>query len=135
MNGEVVGRARACLGIPFRMQGRDPSSGLDCIGLAAFACGIEPPPARYALRGGVLRDMLATIDASGLVRVPAAEPGDVVMLQAGVQQFHLGVLVPGGLVHADGRLGRVVERSGPLPWPVIAAWRVDEGGAAWQRSS
>ena len=41
---KIVAAARACIGTPFRPQGRLPGVGLDCIGLAAWAVravGIE----------------------------------------------------------------------------------------------
>lgn len=120
---DTVARARACIGARFRLQGRDPANGLDCVGLAAFACGIAAPPARYAVRGGDVVEYGAAIDACGLSRVQHERPGDVVLLRTGARQFHMGVLTVDGLVHADARLGRVVERIGPLPWPVIGAWR------------
>ncbi len=121
----VVTRARACVGARFRLQGRDPATGLDCVGLAAAACGVPTPPARYALRGGQAEVVMAAIDATGLKRVAVGEAraGDVVLAMAGARQFHLLVLTGQGFVHADARLRRVVEVPSRPGWPLLAAWR------------
>jgi hypothetical protein len=55
---EVAARARLLVGVRFRAQGRSPQTGLDCVGLAASALGVERARADYALRGGDL-DLLA----------------------------------------------------------------------------
>jgi hypothetical protein len=34
------------------------------------------------------------------------------------------ILTPGGFVHADAGLRRVVERLGAVPWPVVGCWRL-----------
>ena len=39
---QVVAAARALVGVPFRLHGRD-RDGLDCVGLAALALGRKPP--------------------------------------------------------------------------------------------
>ena len=64
--GEVaLMRARAAIGARFRLHGRDPESGLDCVGLAGHALGITGLPSGYALRG---RDR-AQVEA--VVKVPS----------------------------------------------------------------
>ncbi len=125
MNGAAVARARACVGARFRLQGREAASGLDCVGVAAIALGVDPGAARYALRGGDPVALAARIDAAGIARVApdAAGAGDVAMVAAGARQLHLVVLTEGGFVHADAWIGRVVEVPGPIGWPVVAAWR------------
>ncbi|MDO7843753.1 peptidoglycan endopeptidase [Sphingomonas immobilis] len=115
------------MGARFRFQGRDPAFGLDCVGLAGLAmraagCRAAIPDG-YALRGG---DPAVAIDATGLMRVAAPVPGDLLLFMAGAGQFHLAVMVPGGIVHADAMLRRVVERPGDAPWPLVAAWRWED---------
>ena len=122
MGEAVAARALACVGARFRVHGRDPATGLDCVGLAAFAAGAVAPTG-YALRGGDAEGAAALLDAAGLVRVDRAVPGDVVLARTGPAQFHLAVITPRGFVHADAGLRRVVERPGALPWPVIGIWR------------
>jgi len=132
--GKAVARAaQACVGAPFRPQGRDPATGLDCVGLAgaAFrAAGIEADlPRAYAPRGGDPARWADAIMATGLRPVAAAAgEGDLLLLATGPAQFHLAVLTAGGFVHADARLRRVVEVPGPPPWPVRGAWRAGERG-------
>lgn len=124
----VVAAARGAIGARFRLQGRDPALGLDCVGLASLAMragGFTGEiPADYTLRGGDAARFRAAIDAAGLVRIARAAAGDLVLLAAGPAQFHLGIVSDLGLIHADAGLRRVVERPGVLPWPVIGAWRL-----------
>jgi len=121
----AVAAARSAVGARFRLHGRDPAFGLDCVGLAALAAraaGVAATiPADYAIRSG---DPSAAIDATGLARTVAPSDGDLLLFAAVPAQFHLAVQVPGGLVHADAMLRRVVERPGVPPWPLVAAWRL-----------
>jgi lipoprotein Spr len=119
----VVARARALIGVRFRPQGRSPETGLDCIGLVAVALGTGLVPGDYALRG-TKRDRLEDgLQAFGLRRVEPGRAGDVLIMDAGPAQLHLGISTGAGLVHADAGLRRVVERSGDPPWPVLSCWR------------
>jgi cell wall-associated NlpC family hydrolase len=124
----AVAAARGAVGARFRLHGRDPAFGLDCVGLAALAMRAAgyagAIPGGYAIRGA---NPAAAIDAAGLVRVGDPAPGDVLLFAAGPGQFHLAVMVPGGIVHADAMLRRVVERPGRAPWPLVAAWRHEIG--------
>jgi hypothetical protein len=52
------------------------------------------------------------------------EVGDVLVMRAGPEQLHLGIVTRAGLVHADAGLRRVVERPGAPEWPVLGNWRV-----------
>ena len=52
--------------------------------------------------------------------------GDLLLFAAGPGQLHLAVRTAGGLVHADAGLGRVAERPGADPWPLLCAWRLGE---------
>ena len=97
---EVVAAARALVGVPFRLQGRD-RDGLDCVGVAALALG-RAAPRGYGLRSGDT--------AKALVR-----PGPL--------QLHLMVGTGAGFVHAHAGLRRVVEMPGESPWPIIGWWR------------
>ncbi|GGB30321.1 hypothetical protein GCM10011380_19750 [Sphingomonas metalli] len=105
--------------MPFRLHGRD-RAGLDCVGLAALALDLRPVPTGYPLRGH--GGAAAWLDAR-LTGVAAAAAGDVLLLSTGPGQLHLGIWTGGGLVHADLGLGRVVERSGAPPWPILGTWR------------
>jgi cell wall-associated NlpC family hydrolase len=133
MTGRRAAFARAAesfVGTPFRFRGRDPKSGLDCVGLvlaALEAIGAPIPPiARYALRqrgfavhlGGLAEAGFG--DAEG---VPQA--GDLLLLRPGPAQAHLAVVGSmGGLVHAHAGIRRVVTTPPPFPWPVERHWRL-----------
>jgi lipoprotein Spr len=115
----VVARARVLIGVRFRAQGRDPAFGLDCVGLAGAALGIEAP-ATYALRtGAVPAAMLMDL---GLRPVEGPEDGDLLVLRAGPGQLHLAIRDGAGMIHADARARRVVARP-DVPFAVIGVWR------------
>jgi len=119
---EIVARARALTGTRFRPQGRS-ADGLDCIGLAAAALGVGLVPGDYTLRSGSRRRLEAGLRAAGLQPVETAEAGDLLLLAAGAGQLHLAVFTGTGIVHADAGLRRIVERPGPVRWPLLSAWR------------
>lgn len=121
----VVARARALIGVRFRAQGRS-AAGLDCVGLAARAVGVDRVRGDYALRGGSLADLEKALGEAGLRRVEEVNAGDVMVMRAGPGQWHLGIWTGGSLVHADAGLRRVVERPGDVPWPVVSVWRLGE---------
>ena len=121
----ALARARAALGARFRLHGRSVAEGLDCVGLAglAYDCGV---PSGYRLRSGDAARVAHAIAAAGLVRVADARAGDLLLVHSGPGQLHLAVASEDGVIHADAGLGRVVERPGPVPWPVVARWRAGE---------
>jgi hypothetical protein len=128
--GERLADAAASLvGTAFRLHGRDPRSGLDCIGLVAeamrrcgFACEI---PQGYRLRNIDIDIHLACLAPSGLVPASGAIlAGDLILVRPGPAQHHLLVAsVPDRFIHAHAGLRRVVAMPGPLPWPVLHHWR------------
>lgn len=120
----VVARARALVGVPFRLHGRCARLGVDCVGLAMLALGREDAPDTYGLRMGDAGRAAAWLAAAGLRQVDEARPGDLALVRAGPMQLHLMIHVPGGFVHAHAGLRRVVEMPGPSPWPVIGCWRL-----------
>ncbi|GAA4781194.1 hypothetical protein GCM10023219_31790 [Stakelama sediminis] len=129
---EIVSRAMALVGVPFRLHGRDPVFGLDCVGLASEALEAGGELGRvaqgYRLRTGDAAHVGALIRAAGLGRVECAGPGDLIVVRAGPGQLHLAIRVPDGIVHADAALRRVVHRPGAVPWPVVGCWRLENGG-------
>ena len=56
-------------------------------------------------------------------QVDQALTGDVLVMDAGRSQLHLGVKSERGIIHADLRRRRVVETRGEAVWPVIAVLR------------
>ena len=131
MTHDVIARARAAVGARFRLHGRDPADGLDCVGLAAWALGVRALPTGYGLRSGDHDATAMLIAGAGLRRVAAPAPGDLLLVRAGdlllclagPGQLHLAIWTGGGVIHADAMLGRVVERPGAVPWPILSNWR------------
>lgn len=80
-------------------------------------------PADYSMRGGSLARFDAGMQAAGMRRVRLGRPGDVVLVQAGVAQFHLMIAHSDGHIHAHAGVGRVVDMPGPSMWPVLVQWR------------
>lgn len=103
------------------------ADGLDCVGLAGLAMrggGWEGDvPSGYALRSGDAEGVAAAIDAAGLIRGDGGA-GELLLLRVRAGQLHMAIASEDGLIHADALLRRVVERPGPVPWPVIGRWRV-----------
>ncbi|KEZ12161.1 hypothetical protein CP98_05129 [Sphingobium yanoikuyae] len=123
----IAAAARALVGVPFRLQGRDPALGLDCVGLvgaAMRAAGYAPMmPGDYGLRFGDDRRADDWARAAGLRPVTAGAAGDMMLVRPGALHRHLLILVPGGFVHAHAGLRRVAETPGAPPWPVLRIWR------------
>jgi len=103
-------RARSLVGIPFRPQGRSREHGLDCIGLTleAFQVRHLKLPA-YRLTDGSWDEIEAVLKGS-FDRVPDTVSEDDDLVISRMQRcFHFGVLGHASLIHADMRIGRVVE--------------------------
>jgi cell wall-associated NlpC family hydrolase len=124
--------AEGFVGVPFRLRGRDPETGLDCVGLVAAALSRigapAPEPAPYSMRQRDFSAQLGHASAAGFAEVGGAiEPGDLLLLRPGPAQVHLAVAGRGGaLIHAHAGLGRVVRTPPPCPTPVARHWRLRE---------
>ncbi len=132
MRADIVAAARAVVGARFRPQGRNPASGLDCVGVVAIAYGTRlsgPIPASYALRGGSEAGIRSLVAQTGLhaIAVQAAAAGDLLLFETGPMQWHLAVSTGTGFIHADATLRRVTEVPGFFPWPISAAWTLNKG--------
>ncbi len=117
------------VGAPFRPQGRDPATGLDCAGLvwAAYAAAGRRlvRPVGYPLRGWPRERIEARLIAAGFGPIGAIpREGDVALIAYPAGQFHLGLLGPETWIHAHAGLRCVVEA--PLDAPARAAvrWRL-----------
>lgn len=129
----IVARARDMIGVRFRPQGRNATGGVDCVGLVAAAAGVDDVPVGYALRGGSIERLVAGLLVAGFRHCQRRQAGDVLVMHAGAEQWHLGIWSGEGLIHADATLRRVVERPGPPPWPVLGIWRFSPRGSQWRR--
>ena len=131
MSGEALARAaETYIGATFRLRGRDPLTGLDCLGLVILAMrDIGRPvtmPLRYGLRNVAPERYLRMADAAGFVEAAdlTIEPGDVLAFESGPAQLHLAIVTERGAIHAHAGLGRVVCTPFPLSWPIVAHWRL-----------
>lgn len=122
--------ATRLIGTPYRLFGRDPADGLDCVGLvlASLALLGRPVPqvSGYALRNLDDTRFLPLFGQVGFALCnEAILPGDLLYVRPGPGQVHLLIAMQGGgFVHAHAGLRRVVETPGPLAWPLLAHWRL-----------
>ncbi len=128
---ELAHAAESFVGASFRLHGRDPIIGLDCVGLALLAMAeigrAVRLPASYQLRNLEPERFLQLPAAAGFVEAPdfELEDGDVLIFAPGPAQLHLAIVaVGGGVIHAHAGLRRVVRTPLPLPWPIIGHWRL-----------
>ncbi|MXP15043.1 hypothetical protein GRI44_09815 [Altererythrobacter confluentis] len=118
------------IGTPFRLHGRNPDIGLDCVGLiAASLAAIGRPidiPQTYALRNTDIELMLQCAAQAGLRdEFGQVRAGSIIMVRPGPAQFHLLVADDAdGFIHAHAGLRRVVRMPGPLAWPMLRHWRI-----------
>jgi hypothetical protein len=122
--------AQELVGCRFRLRGRDPDTGLDCVGVIGIALlrsghkGLVPLD--YLLHNVNIDRAYGEAQNLGLVPSQRADrPGSIVLLQVGPCQFHFAICVGnGGFVHAHAGLRKVV-LSPVLPdGQVIAIWRL-----------
>ncbi|WP_132389755.1 C40 family peptidase [Novosphingobium sp. PhB165] len=124
---ELADAARSLVGVPFRLHGRDPRLGLDCLGVLAAALGESVRlPNGYPMRGGDADAIAGIAVAAGLHPARGqTEPGDILLLRPGPYQHHIAIATGSDtIVHAHAGLRRVVH--GPLPpeWPTLGHWRL-----------
>ena len=140
---QAFAAARSMLGCRFRLQGDDPATGLDCVGLIRAAyrkAGIELTGlANYPMRGWSEKKIIDSIDASGLERWAGThQEGEIVMLRLPARQIHFALQGHDLLIHAHAGLRRVVASpTFALPAP-IQRWRVtpthpQKEAETWQR--
>lgn len=107
-------RALSLVGVPFRHQGRDPATGLDCVGVVvrAFDLTISKLPT-YRMTDGdwqqVEQELCRWFTCA---RRQTPQSNDMVVFRH-VRGFHFGVISGAHLVHADLAAGRVVSRKMP----------------------
>ena len=135
MRAAFAAAAEGLCGVPFRLHGRDPATGLDCVGLVAAAlerCGCAVvAPEGYALRALSVAPLLGFAARNGFAALdPLApgQPGDLLLLRLSAIQAHLAIVLDHHrFVHAHAGLGKVVIGEGALPGETIARWRLTQG--------
>lgn len=122
--------ASGLVGTPFRARGRDPQTGLDCVGLVVVSLAqigrVPPLVPRYTMRNLAFSQLTALLPDAGFLpcREPQ-EPGDLLLLRPSAAQYHLAVVGPDrALLHAHAGLQAVVSSPAPLPWPIAGQWRL-----------
>lgn len=131
MTGKMLAEAaESFVGARFRLHGRDPATGLDCIGVLAAAlaaCGLPGRlPNGYRLRAHRLTALTEIAADCGFVVVSGEVlAGDVFLVRTSPCQFHLVIGADAGaFIHADAGLRRVVRKAGPIKWPIVQHWRL-----------
>ncbi len=128
--GSLAQAARRFVGAPFRLHGRDPATGLDCVGLVAAALtamGRTPIlPQTYALRNSDITKLLGFAAANAFQdSAGPVEPDDLLLVKPGPAQFHLLIAEhSGSFIHAHAGLRRVVRMPGPLGLTVHRHWHL-----------
>jgi cell wall-associated NlpC family hydrolase len=126
----LANAARRFAGSPFRLHGRDPATGLDCIGVLAAAlkdAGMPAPlPTGYSLRSRSIAGLETIAAQCGFGPATGAiEAGDVVLAQPNACQFHLLIaLEQGSFVHAHAGIGRVILSAWPQDWRIVSHFRL-----------
>ncbi|MCX7284203.1 MAG: peptidoglycan endopeptidase [Novosphingobium sp.] len=127
MTAALESAARELVGVPFRLHGRDPRTGLDCVGVVAEVLrriGRQPiVPGDYTLRNASVSRFLSYACDNDLVCTK--DGGQIVLCMVNPIQPHLLVRVTGGFVHAHASLRRVTFLSDPLPWQISRQWLLD----------
>ncbi|MAY20468.1 MAG: hypothetical protein CL955_07605 [Erythrobacteraceae bacterium] len=118
------------MGTPFRLHGRDPRTGLDCVGLVHASLvktgRRSTPPEGYRLRNTDPSRWFDFAEYSGLCRVSGpVVRGDVLLIKAAPGQQHLLIAEhPVTAIHAHAGLRRVVRETIVFPNMPIAHWRL-----------
>ncbi len=127
----ILGAARQLIGVRFRLHGRDPRSGLDCMGVVKCAldavAGTVYVPQNYTLRQINWQPLLTYADAAGLSEVESTAPaaGDILLFEVGPAQCHLVISDGGGsVIHAHAGLSRVVFGKTDPDWRLLRHWRL-----------
>ncbi len=119
----IIAIARTCLGAPYRHQGRDPRTGLDCAGLIAYLAhtlGLPVIDRHDYPRTAVDNTLERAFDAQPCLQrndPPASAPGRVLILRRALRPQHVLLCVTNEIVlHADDGAGRVIEHVMPNRW-------------------
>ena len=128
--GDALAQAALDLvGCRFRLHGREPATGLDCVGLvsaALAAAGRRPvAPTGYGLRNLAIEQWLPLARRSGLVPAPGPVcSGDVLLIALAYCQHHLAIADgPHSVVHAHVGLRQVVRQPLDPAWQIRGKWR------------
>lgn len=125
----VIAEARSWVGVPFLHQGRS-REGVDCVGLVIVvgrACGLLPADFERTAYGrtpfrGVLIEQISEV----CERAEVAAPGTLVAIRWNREPHHVAICTGPTLIHANARVGRVVEHGYRAQWPALteSVWKL-----------
>lgn len=132
MTAAAFARASESLvGTRFRLNGRDPATGIDCVGLIGCALArigrFAALPQGYRLRARGWPDLDGEAERIGFVRCrDRPEAGDVCLIRPSPVQLHFAIVAASGheLIEAHAGLGRVVVSPLHASTKVIRRWRL-----------
>lgn len=129
---DIVARARAMIGTPWRHQGRSPGRGLDCVGLlvkVSHELGIADEDFVTYSRYTTGIEAIGFFAQRGIpIEIEAAGPGDAVVITDTMFPNHCGILAERDgmlmIVHAHAGRRAVIEEqyTGPLVKQTVAAF-------------
>ena len=118
------------LDAPFRLHGRNPETGLDCVGLLLASLGAVgargSQPCGYGLRNHTADRWLALAPQWGLTDADGPIlPGDVLVARPGPLQHHIMIVLDDHtVIHAHAGLRRIVREPLSKSASVIRHWRL-----------
>lgn len=128
---EIIARARACVGTPFRHQGRIPGHGMDCAGLAVHVASAwhhvaEPRAYGRLPHNAMLQHWIG--EQSFLTSTSQPQPGDVLLMRFGREPQHLAICAGETIIHSYEKAGAVVEHNLDATWRrrIVAVYRFED---------
>lgn len=124
--------AEECEGVAFKLHGRDPQFGLDCLGLVLHALArsghILPMIRPYRLRNTDYSSVRLIAGQLGWnICDGKVQRGDLIWTTPGPAQLHFAIASGAEtFVHAHAGLGKVVVSHGVLPWPTRYNFRLSQ---------
>jgi len=118
---KIFSIARACVGSPFRHQGRNPAHGLDCIGLIIYVAktiGLEDFGHKEYKKIPEKHALSRHAKAAGFAHCPKSEikSGNILILKFGKYLEHAAIISDRGIIHACEKYGKVVEHGLDESW-------------------
>lgn len=126
----IASAALALIGTPYRRNGRDPLTGLDCIGVVCAALAATGHRGTFPTRSTLRRRTLPCLETlarqAGLLPVSGAtKTGDIVLVRCSPVQWHALVAVSSSrFVHAHAGLRRVVLSVEDPSWARAGHWHL-----------
>ncbi|MCF8473068.1 MAG: C40 family peptidase [Emcibacter sp.] len=118
---QIILCARRCLGVPFRHQGRNPSYGLDCVGLVVYVAkslGLSDFD-QLDYKKIPKKQAISRYANSADFRIKPIEQmmyGDIILLRFGRFLEHAAIVTDRGIIHACEKYGKVTEHGLSADW-------------------